>query len=382
MTVYENGELVLYGFVGEDYWDEGFTAREVISALAEHGRDNDLTVRLNSGGGYTHEGMSIYNALKAHAGNVRIEVDGVALSSASLLAMAGDEIVMKAGSLMMIHDPSGITIGNADDHEKSREMLDKVGDSMASIYAQRSGKEVADVRASMKDEIWLTAEEAVEQGYATEAESAKAKAVAAFDYRIYAHAPQKLKTLASKKHWSLEEAMSRAAAAASPTGHQQEQSMTDKPQADASTADLDKAKAEAAANATKTTIAAAADIVDLCNTAGVPAMASALIREGATMEQAKAKTSAAGEIRTRVEAARKMQPKIEANAADAFIAAGLTADQVSAKLLEQITALQSPEITSAHQATTGDAGEAATEAGKVVAAFRGANTNFKKGSAA
>lgn len=384
MAVYENGELVLYGFVGENYWDEGFTAREVISALAEHGRDNDLTVRLNSGGGYTDDGVSIYNALTAHKGRVRIEVDGVALSSASLIAMSGDDIVMKAGSLMMIHDPATITVGDAGDHETAVGRLNKLGDLMASIYAERSGKTAEEVRTAMKDEIWLTADEAVEQGYATETEAAKAKAVASFDYRIYAHSPQRLRTLAGKKNWSLPEASTPAVSAASTTSTG-DNPMGDKERADQLAAENDTLKTQvttAAADATKTTAAAAADIVDLCNTAGVPAMASALIREGATMEQAKAKTSAAGEIRTRVEAARKMQPKIEANAADTFIAAGLSADQVSAKLLEQITALQSPEITSAHQATTGDAGEAASEASKVVAAFRGATANTKKGSAA
>jgi len=349
MAVYENGELVLYGFVGEDYWDEGFTAREVISALAEHGRDNDITVRVNSGGGYTHEGMSIYNALKAHAGNVRIEVDGVALSSASLLAMAGDEIVMKAGALMMIHDPSGITIGNADDHEKSREMLDKVGDSMASIYAQRSGKDAADVRAAMKDEIWLTAEEAVEQGYATEAESAKAKAVAAFDYRIYAHAPQKLKTLASKKHWSLEEAMTKAASSAQPLEPKEPLMATDTTATGLTPADIDKAKAEASANATKTTAATAADIADVCIAAGVPAMASALIREGVSLDDAKARTNSAKDIRAAVDLARKTSPSIEASFADTMIAAGLTLAQAREKLFEKMTASQSPDISASHQ---------------------------------
>lgn len=147
-------------------------------------------------------------------------------------------------------------------------------------------------------------------------------------------------------------------------------------------ADIDKAKADATAEATKTTAAAAADIVDLCTTAGVPTMASALIREGVTMDEAKKRTSAAGEIRNRVEAARKMQPKIEADAADKFITAGLSPAQVSEKLLEQITALQSPEITSSHQATTGEADEAKAEAAKVVASIQGVNGNTKKGSAA
>jgi ATP-dependent Clp protease, protease subunit len=381
MAVYENGELVLYGFVGENYWDEGFTAREVISALAEHGRDNDLTVRINSGGGYTDDGVSIYNALTAHRGHVRVEVDGVALSAASLITMAGDDIIMKAGSLMMIHDPAAITIGDAQDHETTIGRLNKLGDVMASIYAERSGKSADDVRVAMKDELWMTADEAVEQGYATEAETAKAKPVAAFDYRIYAHAPQRLRTLAGKKNWSLPEADTSADRSAPPRQPKEPSMATDTTTTGLTPADIDKAKAEASAEATKTTAATAADIVDLCNTAGVPTMAATLIREGATMEQAKARTTSAGEIRARVDAARKMQPKIEANAADTFIAAGLSPAQASERLLEQITALQSPEITSAHQSSTGEVDEAKAEAAKVVAAF-GATVNTKKGSAA
>lgn len=72
MAVLVNGELVLYGFVGDNYWDMGFTAREVIEALAEVGREADITVRLNSGGGYTDDGVSIFNALKTHKGKVTV----------------------------------------------------------------------------------------------------------------------------------------------------------------------------------------------------------------------------------------------------------------------------------------------------------------------
>ena len=147
-------------------------------------------------------------------------------------------------------------------------------------------------------------------------------------------------------------------------------------------ADIDKAKAAATAETTKAVTAMAADIVDICAAAGVPTMASALIRESVTVDQAKARTDSAKDIRAAVDLARKSCPQIEANAADAFIAAGMSMDAVRAKLFEQITAAQSPEITSAHQSTTGAADEATAEAAKVVAAFAGANTNTKKGSAA
>lgn len=245
MPVLQDGELVLYGFVGETYFEQGFTSQDVLTALAEIGRDTDVTVRMNSGGGYVHEGLAIYNALVAHKGEVTVQVDSIVASSASLIAMAGDRIVMKAGSLMMIHDPAGITFGTAEDHEKTRIALDKMGDAFAGIYAERSGKDAADVRAAMKDELWLGAEEAVAEGYADEAEAAKAKPAAAFDYRMYAHAPQRLTAMAKTKNWSLSAAMN--AASAAPTAQHREKSMSDKTKADDLTAaDIDKAKADGA----------------------------------------------------------------------------------------------------------------------------------------
>lgn len=153
--------------------------------------------------------------------------------------------------------------------------------------------------------------------------------------------------------------------------------MTDTTKADASAADLDKAKADAAADASKTTATTAADIMDICVAAGVPTMASALIREGATVEQARARTDSAKDIRAAVDIARKACPKIEANAADAFIAAGMPLDQVRAKLFEQITAAQSPEITGSHQSTTAQ-DEAAVAAAAIVATYRGTMGNKQR----
>ena len=94
MSVLVDGELVLYGFVGDSFWGDGFTASEVIDALAELGRDADVTVRLNSGGGYTDDGIAIFNTLTAHRGKVEIVVDAMAASAASVIAMAGDTVTM------------------------------------------------------------------------------------------------------------------------------------------------------------------------------------------------------------------------------------------------------------------------------------------------
>ncbi|NIZ11079.1 head maturation protease, ClpP-related [Pseudooceanicola sp. HF7] len=202
MPILVDGELLLYGVVGDDFWGDGFTASEVIGALAEVGRDTDITVRINSGGGYTDDGIAIYNALTSHRGAVAVVVDAIAASAASVIAMAGDTITMRAGALMMIHDPAMMTWGNAGDHEKSTEQLNKLADLMADIYAERSGDDPDDIRSEMKDELWLTGAEAVERGFATDTEAGKAKAVAAFDYRAYAQAPKHLKTTARKERWS------------------------------------------------------------------------------------------------------------------------------------------------------------------------------------
>lgn len=216
-----NGELVLHGPVGGDWWDDsGFTTTDVLQALAE--LDGDVTVRLNSGGGVAWDGVAIYNALKARADIVTIVVDGVAASAASIIAMAGDDIIMPAGALMMIHNASSLAYGTADDLEKSVTLLRKLDGQMAAVYAERTGLDLADVRALMDAETWLTGAEALEQGFATGtgAKTEKAAKASAFDYRIYAHAPKpliaqarKLKAPAAESHgWGVP--MARAAASA------------------------------------------------------------------------------------------------------------------------------------------------------------------------
>lgn len=254
MTVLQNGELVLYGFVGDSFWGEGFTATEVLQALIEVGRDADITVRINSGGGYTDDGVAIYNALIAHKGKVTTVVDAVAASAASIIAMAGEDRVMRKGALMMIHDPAMVTWGTAADHEKSKALLDKLAAQMASIYADATGEDEEDIRSDMQEELWLNGEEAVERGFATSVEEKKARAVAAFDYRKYEHAPERLVALAAKKSWAFDKASKPAATSAASTRQTEEDdTMTDKkpgtPGADDQTAAFTAARSEAASEA-------------------------------------------------------------------------------------------------------------------------------------
>jgi ATP-dependent protease ClpP protease subunit len=160
----------LDGMVGE-----AFTAADVADALALAGGE-DVAVTLNSAGGYATEGAAIHAELTAYRGRVAMRVTGIAASAASLIAMAGDEIVMAAGAVLMIHDPAlwiGSGRGTADDHRRDADTLDTLSEAYAAIYAARSGNSLAAVREWMRSETWLTGPEAVALGFADRAETSE-----------------------------------------------------------------------------------------------------------------------------------------------------------------------------------------------------------------
>ncbi len=187
-----DGELVLYGTVGASWWDgeNAFSAKEVIEALA--GLKGDITVRINSGGGSAWDGIAIHNALKAHKGRVTIKVDGVAASAASVILMAGDEIVCPGNASIMVHNAATYAFGNKADIEKTRAMLAKLDGQMAELYADRTGLKPAAIADMMDAETWMTGAEAVAQGFADKTTTDDAAAPAAFAYATYRHAPDSL----------------------------------------------------------------------------------------------------------------------------------------------------------------------------------------------
>lgn len=202
MDVLRDGELWLHGTVGNGFFSAGFTASDVAEALSVVGNRRPVTIHLNSGGGVASEGAAIYSVLKQHAGPKTILIEGVAASAASALAMAGDTVVMLKGSIMMIHDPSGITAGTSADHQKSIEMLEALANSMADIYAAKSGKTREEARADMEEEVWLTPEAAKAAGYVDRIDNkSRSKPIAAFDYRLYENAPDRLVALAKSNGW-------------------------------------------------------------------------------------------------------------------------------------------------------------------------------------
>jgi len=187
-----DGELVLYGTVGASWWDDerAFSAKEVVEALAS--LKGDITVRLNSGGGSAWDGVAIHNALKARKSKVKIVVDGVAASAASVILMAGDEIVCPANASIMIHNASTLAWGNKDEIEKTRAMLEKLDGQMAELYADRTGLEADDIAALMDAETWMTGTEAVEKGFADTTSDEPPAEASAFAYTLYRNAPAHL----------------------------------------------------------------------------------------------------------------------------------------------------------------------------------------------
>jgi ATP-dependent Clp protease protease subunit len=173
-------EILIYGEVGENFWTgEGITPKSIKKAIDSAGAVTDISVRINSPGGVAFDGVAIYNLLRAQGKPVSVKVDGIAASAASIIAMAGDTVAMGKGAMMMVHDPMLMTIGNAAEFRAAADLLDTVADSMADIYVARTGKPKDEVRSIMATETWLSAQDAVEQGFATELADGSTDALAA-----------------------------------------------------------------------------------------------------------------------------------------------------------------------------------------------------------
>jgi ATP-dependent protease ClpP protease subunit len=167
---YKIGNAAASGPTRVNIYDEiswwGISAQEFCDELAAI--EGDVEVHINSPGGLAFDGMTIYNALASRSGGVTTVVDGLAASAASTIAMAGRPRVMSPGSMMMIHDASGLCIGNELDMLDTAKLLGKLSGNIASIYAAHSGTPADQWRETMRGEGWYTAQEAVDAGLADE----------------------------------------------------------------------------------------------------------------------------------------------------------------------------------------------------------------------
>lgn len=164
ITDYTDGtpaRLDIYEEIG--FW--GVSAADV-NAQLQSIQAPSIEVHVNSPGGDVFDGLAMCNLLRAHPKPVDVVVDGLAASAASYIAMAGDTVTMMPNSQMMIHDASGLCMGNAADMADMGELLDKMSANIANIYATKTGKPADDWRTAMKAETWYGADEAVAAGLA------------------------------------------------------------------------------------------------------------------------------------------------------------------------------------------------------------------------
>lgn len=172
----------------------GITAQNLVSELAAL-NVAEITVHLNSPGGDVFDGIAIMNSLRDHPANVVIKVDALAASIASVIAQAGNKIIMGRNSTMMIHNASGFAMGEAEALIKMAELLTATTENIASIYAERAGGSKAQWLKVMAVETWYTADEAVAAGLADEVaplptEREAHQQAAKWDLSNYAHAPE------------------------------------------------------------------------------------------------------------------------------------------------------------------------------------------------
>lgn len=162
-------DLYIYGDITSYEWDESdvsaFGFKQDLDALGEV---SEINVHINSLGGSTFQGLAIYNLLKQHKAKINVYIDGIAASSASIIAMAGDKIYMPRTSLMMIHNCWTYTIGNAKELRKTAENMDKIASAYREAYLDKIKIDEDKLNQLLEDESYLTAKECVEMGFADE----------------------------------------------------------------------------------------------------------------------------------------------------------------------------------------------------------------------
>jgi ATP-dependent protease ClpP protease subunit len=161
----KSAEILIYDVIGAT-WDGGILSKDFVEQLAALGDVDNITVRINSPGGNVFEGIAIYNALKTHPATINVQVDSLAASIASVIAMAGDAISISDTAMVMIHNPATFAYGDENDFRDIADLLSKIrGAQLLGAYA-RTGKTPDELIAYMDVETWFTAQEAVDAGFA------------------------------------------------------------------------------------------------------------------------------------------------------------------------------------------------------------------------
>lgn len=158
-------EIFIYGDIGESWYEETTSAADFVRQLNDL-KNEAIDIRINSVGGSVPDGLAIYNAIQRHPSTITIHIDGMAMSIASLIAMAADN-VMSENAILMIHAPWSVAIGNAQEMRDMADTLDRWAEAMSTSYARKSGKSKEEILAILQDgkDHYFTAEQAQAEGF-------------------------------------------------------------------------------------------------------------------------------------------------------------------------------------------------------------------------
>ncbi|MEO0797432.1 MAG: head maturation protease, ClpP-related [Verrucomicrobiota bacterium] len=176
-----SADIYIYDVIGQDFFGGGVEAKGFIDELNSLGDVQEIVLHVNSPGGSVMHGNAIYNAILSHPARVVTQIEGLAASMASIIALAGTEVRMAANSLYMIHNPKSVGIGEADDLRKEADLLDKMKADAVDVYAAKSGQTEEQISKWMDEETYFTASEAKEHGFIDEI-THESRAVALDDF--------------------------------------------------------------------------------------------------------------------------------------------------------------------------------------------------------
>lgn len=187
------GEIWLYDQVGEGFFSGGMSARDFVRELQGLGKVDIVNLHINSEGGSVFDGIAIYNALKSHPARVEVDIDGLAASIASVIAMSGDVIRIAQNGWMMVHEASSMAAGTSTDLRKTADLLDQVNEVIVDTYQRRTKGKRDDIVNMMASETWLTAQDAYDKGFADNiGDEIRAAASLRHDLSQFRNAPQAL----------------------------------------------------------------------------------------------------------------------------------------------------------------------------------------------
>lgn len=189
-------EIVVYGAIGDSFFGDSISAKSFSDELKKLDASvKEIIVRINSPGGDVFDGITIYNRLKQHPAKVTCIIDGLAASIASVIALAGDEVIIGDGALFMVHLPWTMTAGNRNELENTINRLIDVEEQLITIYAKKCKMPRAEIRAMLEAETWLDSSQAIEMGFVdSKSQDTMAIAASALDKAVWLSRTPKIKT--------------------------------------------------------------------------------------------------------------------------------------------------------------------------------------------